>query len=142
MQRPAAISVLPLRFQPVDMEVVHSQIAVDQTLRTDRALMHHDIGLRRFARTTWRGLLPRSAASIAENGAVRHSAPLPTIRPRTRKIDHIRLECQFAGAALNSGEADLGIERAITRDDQTVSARFEGEPMRYSSGASRMRLTS
>lgn len=74
MQRPAAISVLPLRFQPVDMEVVHSQIAVDQTLRTDRALMHHDIRLRRFARTTWRRLLPRSAASrVAENGTVRHS---------------------------------------------------------------------
>lgn len=110
MQRPAVISAFPLGFQPVDVEVVHSQIAVDQTPRPDRALIDHVIGFRRFVRTTWRGLLPRSAASrVAENGAVRNSAPLPTIRPRAREIDRLWIECQLPGAALNRRKSNLGV---------------------------------
>ena len=69
-------------------------IHTDQTLRTDRALIDHDIGLRRFARTTWRGLLPRSAASrVAENGvwiAVSADATEFSRQPRMHGVTKVK----------------------------------------------------
>src|SRR5690348_4723849 len=67
----------------------------------------------------------RSAVSrVAENGAVRHGASMPAIRPDAREIDRLRLRCQFPGAAIDRGEAGLGVERAVARYDQAIPARF------------------
>src|SRR6185437_3004438 len=72
----------------------------------------------------------RSAISrVAENGAVRHGASMPAIRPFTRKVDRLSIESQVPRLRVDRGKPHLAVERAITRDDQAIPARFERKPM-------------